>query len=93
MTIQTGQTKIAVTGTAVRLGTGSITSGLIVTNNSTTNAVTLGYSTVNNTVDGTGNGYVLRAGASVSMSYENFAISNGIYVNGTENDWVSWIGS
>lgn len=89
-----GQSKVAVTGTAVRLNGGTsqaLSNGLIISAPSGNAAVIcIGGSGVNNTSDGTGNGYLLAAGASVSFAVGN---TNDIYINGTSGDFVSWAGS
>lgn len=90
-----GQAKIASTGTAVRLNGGTsqpLTNGLIISAVSGNNAsgVTIGGSGVTNTADGTGNGYILAPGASVSFA---IADTNEIWINGTTADFVSWAGS
>lgn len=85
-----GQKKIAVTGTAVRMPTNALLNGAVITNNSSTNDVFLGDSSVNNTSNGDGNGYVLKAGASIGFAYPDV---NTLYLNGTANDWVSFLGS
>ena len=85
-----GQSKVAATGTAVQLAANSLTNGVIVTAKSTnTAAMTVGGASVTNTVDGTGNGYVLEAGASISCAVDN---TNRIYFNGTAGDIISFIG-
>lgn len=86
-----GQAKIASTGVAQQLSAGALANGVILTAK-TGNAASIevGASGVNNTVDGTGNGYILAAGASVSFAVDNV---NRIYVNGTANDVISWAGS
>ena len=87
----TGQVKISVTGTAVQLASNVLVNGLFVTSK-TTNAPygTVGGAGVTNTVDGTGNGYILPAGASASFAVSN---SNAIYVNGTAGDIFSFGGN
>lgn len=89
-----GQSKIAVTGTAVQLNGGTsqtLSNGLIITAYSTNAApISVGTSSVNNTAGGTGNGYLLAAGASVSFAIAN---TNDIWINGTAGDFVSWAGS
>ena len=49
-----------------------------------------GGASVANTVNGTGNGYILEAGASASFAVSN---SNALYINGTTGDIVSFAGS
>jgi hypothetical protein len=48
---------------------------------------TVGDSTVTNTVDGTGNGYILEAGDIVVAIASDLA---DVYVNGTANDVFSY---
>lgn len=52
--------------------------------------VTLGGSDVTSDIDGSGNGYILEAGASVSFAGDN---TSDIYINGTAGDIVSFAGS
>jgi len=86
-----GQAKIAITGTAVQLGSNALSNGVILTAKSTNTAIiVVGGASVANTVDGTGNGYLLAAGASVSFAVSN---SNALYINGTAGDIVSFAGS
>ena len=86
-----GQAKIAVTNTAVQLGSNALTNGVIVTAKSTNAAsITVGGSSVTSTVDGTGNGYILAAGASASWAVSN---TNALWINGTSGDIVSFAGS
>lgn len=87
-----GQAKIASTGTAVQLSAGALNNGVIISAASGNNAagVTIGGSGVTNTVNGTGNGYILAPGASVSFAVDNV---NRLYINGTTGDIVSWAGS
>lgn len=86
-----GQIAIAQTGVAVPFPDNLLTNGLIITAK-TTNAgdMCLGNSDVANTSDGTGNGYVLEAGNSISYAVRN---SNILYVNGTAGDVLSYAGS
>ena|ERR1700728_4681504 len=87
----TGQGKIATTGTAVQLSSNVLVNGVIVTALSTNAAaIVIGPSGVANTLDGTGNGYVLLPGASVSFAVTN---TNTLYINGTIGDGVSFGGS
>jgi hypothetical protein len=86
-----GQAKIAVTSTAVQLPSNILSNGVILTAKSTNAApIVVGGSGVANTVDGTGNGYILAAGASVSWAVSN---TNALYINGTSGDIVSFAGS
>lgn len=86
------QVKIAATGTAVELASsGALENGITITASSA-NAATIfvGPSTVNNTGGGTGNGYPLAPGASLSLAVSN---ANIVWVNGTVGDWVGVIGN
>lgn len=85
----TNQVKVAVTGTAVQFGSNSVNNGAIITaNKNNVEKVTLGGSGVTNTVDGTGNGLVLDPGGSISIGINN---TNLIYLNGSADDWVSFV--
>lgn len=85
-----GQAKINITGTAVQLSTQTLLNGVIISARSTNvNPIALGTSSVANTVDGTGNGYILESGCSVSVACAN---ANDLWINGTLGDFVSWIG-
>lgn len=88
----TGQVKVVTTGTAVVLGSSQVLiNGVIVSAKGiNTQSITLGTATVTNTVDGTGNGYILAPGASISFAVSNI---NQIWINGTANDLVSYAGS
>ncbi len=87
----TGQAIIASTGTAVQLSSGILTNGVIITAFSENSApITIGGATVTNTANGSGNGYILEAGASVSMAVDN---TNRVYINGTAGDFISYCGS
>src|SRR5579875_936932 len=86
------QVKVATTGTAVPLASSSttLTQGVVVTaNSSNVGTIFVGGSGVINTGGGTGNGYLLVAGASVSIPINNL---NAVYINGTANDFVSYVG-
>ena len=86
-----GQIKIAVTGTRIQLPGNVLVKGVIITAKSTNvNAIYVGSNTVNNVGDGTGLGYILEPGASVSAAVGN---TNNLYVNGTAGDIISFIGS
>ncbi len=86
-----GQAKIAVTSTAVQLGTNTLKNGVILTAKSTNTAnILVGGSGVTTTADGTGNGYILEPGTSASWAVSN---TNILYINGTAGDLVSFAGS
>jgi hypothetical protein len=89
-----GQAKIASTGTAVQLNGGTsqpLTNGVIITALSGNAAtIEIGGSGVTNTSNGTGNGYILAAGASISFAA---ADTSDIWINGSSGDIVSWAGS
>jgi hypothetical protein len=88
----TGQAKIAVTGTAVQLGSNALTQGVLISALSTNTAsITIGTSSsVTNVVNGTGNGAILTAGSTKSIAATN---TNLIWINGTAGDIISFIGS
>jgi hypothetical protein len=88
----TGQSKIAVTGTAVQLGSNALTQGVLISALSTNTAsITIGTSSsVTNVVNGTGNGAILTAGSTKSIAATN---TNLIWINGTAGDIISFIGS
>jgi len=82
-----GQVVIAVTGTAVVLSSVEIelpTRSILVAALSTnTAAMTVGGSAITNTIDGSGNGFILEAGQSVPIFTTDLS---DIYVNGTAGD-------
>ena len=86
-----GQAVIAVTGTAVALGASvTLPAGTVLVTSLTGNNAahgTVGGSGVNNTKDGTGNGYILEAGKSVVINADDLA---DVYVNGTAGDKFSY---
>jgi len=89
---KTGQARIAVTGTAVQLGSNTLTQGVLISALSTNTAsITIGTSSgVTNIVDGTGNGSILTAGSTRSIAATN---TNLVWINGTAGDIISFIGS
>ena len=94
VTAKYGQVKIATTGTAVQLSSGSyvLQNGLIVYGKTGNSALgTVGTSAVTDTVDGTGNGMLVPAGAGISVGAG--VNINAIYVNGTIGDIFSYVGS
>lgn len=86
-----GQKAIAVTGTAVALSASGVTlpSGSVLVYALSTNAaaVVIGQQDVNNTIDGSGNGYILEPGQSVVIMGDDLS---AIFVNGTEDDVVTF---
>ena len=90
-TVLSGQKKITTTGTAVQLGSGALVNGVIITANINNAApISIGPVGVNNTQDGTGNGYILNPGTSIAYSATNLS---PIYINGTAGDFVSYSGN
>jgi hypothetical protein len=87
-----GQKKIAVTGTAVAISSSqALTQGVLITAfPGNVNDLYIGDSGVNNTAPPSGNGYVLKPGQSVRLAGNN---ANLWYINGTANDYISWIGN
>jgi hypothetical protein len=91
LSVTSGQTKIATTGTAVQLGTGALVNGVVITANlSNSGPITIGPAGVNNTQNGTGNGYMLYPGASMSYAVSNLS---PVYLNGTAGDFVTYTGN
>lgn len=94
--VVTGQVKIAVTGTPVRLPAAPLTNGIVVraksTNaaQSTSYSATVGSAGVTTTYDGTGNGYPMAPGDVVSLAV---ADASNLYVNGTAGDVFSFMGN
>lgn len=91
LSVTSGQTKIATTGTAVQLGTGALVNGVVITANlNNSGPITVGPAGVNNTQNGTGNGYMLYPGASMSYAVSNLS---PVYINGTAGDFVTYTGN
>lgn len=86
-----GQKAIAVTGTAVALAASATplptASVLVYALTGNAAAITVGGSGVTNTVDGSGNGYILEAGQSIVIMADDLA---DVYVNGTAGDIVAF---
>ena len=79
------------TGSAFALPSHALLNGVILTAKSTNAApIEIGIVGVTATVDGTGNGYILEAGASMSWAVSN---TNSIFVIGTASDVLSFAGS
>lgn len=90
-TVNCGQKKIAVTGTALALGSGVLFNGLVITAKSTNTAsLFIGGADVAVTDDGTGNGYRLEPGQSISFTVANLG---NLFVNGTAGDSVYYAGN
>ena len=86
-----GQVIIASTDTAVQFPANLLHNGIIITARSANLAdMYLGNSNVQNLGDGTGNGYILEAGNSISYAIRDASI---LYVNGREGDMLSFAGS
>jgi hypothetical protein len=86
-----GQVIIASTGVAVQFPTNNLHNGIIITGKSTNlGDMYLGNSNVDNLGDGTGKGYILEAGNSISYAIRDTSI---LYVNGTAGDMLSFAGS
>jgi len=86
-----GQKKVSVSGTAVALGSGALHNGVVITAK-TTNAgnIFVGLSGVLTTDDGTGNGYRLLPGQSISFAVADLS---AIYINGTAGDSIYFAGN
>ncbi len=84
----TSQVKVAITDTAVNLPRNECHNGVLITNGGSTN-ILLGGRDVTDTADGTGNGYVLAPGATISVAPKN---ANALWINGTaDTSWVSFL--
>jgi hypothetical protein len=91
LAVTSGQKKIAVTGTAVQLGTGALVNGVVITANlNNSGPITVGPAGITNTQDGTGNGYMLYPGASMSYAVSNLS---PVYINGAAGDFVTYTGN
>ena len=94
--LNTGNVSIAVTGTAIKLSSGSNqpsnSSGILIKASlNNVNKITVGGSaSLTNTTGANGNGFELSQGDTVLLPIQNF---NDIYINGTAGDYVSYIGN
>ena len=89
--IYSNQALIATPGTAVQLPSQTFQNGVVITALPTnTGNMTIGGSSVTSVTNGTGNGYVLTPGQSISYAISNL---NLIYINGTAGNGVSWTGN
>lgn len=91
-TILTGQRAVAVAGTAVALGSGALVNGVAVTASlSNTTKVFIGPAGVTTADTGSGNGYPLAPGQSVSFGVSDLG---AIFLNGTvAGQFVSYAGN
>lgn len=92
-TIVSGQQKIATTGTALALTSGSNPLGNSVrvkASIANVGQIAIGPSGVTNTFDGTGNGDILNPGDVVILQVTN---TNAVFINGTIGDFVSFSGT
>jgi hypothetical protein len=85
-----GQIKIAVTGTAVQFPDHELSEGVVTVYNHGDNVVVIGGSDVENTADGSGNGFAIPAGELRVFSVSELS---ALYVNGTNPDWISYAAS
>ena len=86
-----GQKAIATTGTAIALGSGALTNGVVVIAQATnTGIIYVGASGVNTVSGGTGTGFPLSAGSGMSFAVANLS---DLFINGTAADWVAYAGS
>jgi len=84
-----GQYKV--TASAVQLGSNILVNGVVFTAKSTNAGnIFIGPTGVTTTADGTGNGYILEPGSSISFAVTN---TNLFYVIGTLNDVLGFAGS
>lgn len=87
----TGQKKIAVAGTAEVLNATNRDADAVLVVASSTNAapVTIGFDAIANTADGTGQGFVLAPGQSVTLAVDS---PHRLYLNAANTtDYVSWM--
>lgn len=90
--IVAGQVKIATSGQAVPLPAAKLTKGVVIEGLSTNSSHgTVGGSAVTNTVDGTGNGFIIGAGSPTPLIPVGDA--SDISVNGNAGDIFSFIGA
>jgi hypothetical protein len=86
--------QVTISGGATQFSSESIeltgASVLIRANDDNSQAVALGGSDVEDAVDGTGNGFVLPAGKTIILVVDDI---NKLYVNGQDDDWISYAGS
>jgi hypothetical protein len=83
--------QVKMTGSAVQLPSNALVNGLVCTAKGANAAsVEFGGAGVTATVDGTGNGYIVPAGGSISAGITN---SNVLYAIGTNNDVISCNGN
>lgn len=88
---KTGQKKIAVTNTAIVLGSGALVNGVVVKAKSTnTGPVFVGPTGVTTLDDGTGNGYALAPGEAISFACADLS---EIFINGTAPNAVYFAGN
>lgn len=86
--LTSGQSKIAVTGTAIQLPAVNAEQFVVLKALSTNvSNITVGVSGLTNTVNGTGNGFILEPGDMLPIVVDNLS---KIYINGTANDIVSY---
>lgn len=86
--ILAGQAAIAVTGTAVALPVNTLVNGVTVkADRGNTDPISIGPTAVNNTVGGTGTGFMLYPGDSLNIGIST--LSN-VFINGTAGDYISW---
>jgi hypothetical protein len=84
-----GQVKIAVTGTAVQLPQNLCLVGITIINRGA-NAIFLGAAGVTNTSAGAGNAYEIPSAGQVVMCIDD---TSKLYINGTANDYITFIGT
>lgn len=86
-----GQKKIATTNTQVQLGGTALSNGVVITANlNNSGPIFVGNTGVTTTNDGTGNGYALQPGASITYQINSLS---SIYLNGTAGDFVTYTGN
>ena len=89
-TATNSQVRIATTGTAVCLPSAALIRGTVLLLADSTNAaaLTVGASSITNTADGTGNGYVMKPGRPATVYVSN---ASQVCINGTAGDFASYV--
>lgn len=86
-----GAKAVAVTGTAVALGSGALSNGVIIkAKSSNAGSVVVGPSGVTNAVTSSANGYELAPGEAISVAAANLS---QVYINGAAGDFVFYAGN
>lgn len=89
--VAAGQKAIAVTGTAVSVGTGTFVNGVVIKSASTNSSnLFIGSNGVATTFNGSGSGYVLEPGEAIAYAVADLS---SVYINGTAGDFITFTGN